>query len=125
MLGFTLICCVAAFILGPEVLGLLYSKDLSAFRLALVLVVLGGGVFACCQLFYYVFVILRRQKWVLGFILEHLQLRLFLRRRWWERWGIVGAALSFILIHLVILAAYAFLLRLFFKGETSCLKLPL
>lgn len=117
MLGFTLICCVAAFILGPEVLGLLYSKDLSAFRLALVLVVLGGGVFACCQLFYYVFVILRRQKWVLGIYLGASAAAFIFTAALVGTLGIVGAALSFILIHLVILAAYAFLLRLFLRGR--------
>lgn len=117
VLGFTLICCVAAFILGPEVLGLLYSKDLSAFRLALVLVVLGGGVFACCQLFYYIFVILRRQKWVLGIYLGASAVAFIFTAALVGTLGIVGAALSFILIHLVILAAYAFLLRLFLRGR--------
>lgn len=118
VMGFTALCCGGAALLGPQVLGLLYSKDLSAFRFPLVLVVLGGGIFACCQLFYYIFVILRRQKWVFGIYLSALIVSTLITAVLVSEQGISGAALSFILTHLFILAVYALLLAAFLKGRS-------
>lgn len=64
IVAFTLVCCLGAASLGSHVLGFLYHKDLSAQVVPLVLVVLGGGIFAACQLFYYIFVIMRRQIYI-------------------------------------------------------------
>ena len=119
VMGFTFICCAGTALLGPQVLGLLYGKDLSAFRLPLVLVVFGGGIFACCQLFYYIFVILRRQKWLFAIYSAALVVSVMVTIVLVSIQGITGAVLSFIVTHLfiLILTVCALLLAVFLRGE--------
>ena len=107
---FTLVCCLGAAIWGTPVLGFLYHKDLSAQAAPLVLVVFGGGVFAMCQLYYYVFVILRRQKdiSIIYILASILSIPITYGCIQWV--GLTGAALSFIAVHAVIFMLYLGLL---------------
>lgn len=108
--GFTLICCLGAAILGTPVLGFLYHKDLSAQAVPLVLVVFGGGVFAMCQLYYYIFVILRRQKdiSIIYILASILSIPITYGCIQWI--GLTGAALSFAAVHMIIFILYLMLL---------------
>lgn len=110
--AFTLVCCLGAASLGTHVLGFLYRKDLSAQVVPLVLVVLGGGIYAACQLFYYIFVIMRRQIYVsLIYILTTvLSIPITYKCIQWGR--LTGAALAFVVVHIVIFVLYlGFLMR--------------
>lgn len=112
IVAFTLVCCLGAASLGTHVLGFLYRKDLSAHVVPLVLVVLGGGIYAACQLFYYIFVIMRRQIYVsLIYILTTvLSIPITYKCIQWGR--LTGAALAFVVVHLVIFVLYlGFLIR--------------
>lgn len=104
--SFTIICILAAYFLGVPVLGAIYKKDISAYRIALVYVVIGGGIFAVGQLFYYILVILREQKKIMciysiGFVVAVVSAYCLVRAM-----GIDGAALSLILTMTVILLLY-------------------
>ena len=106
----TLAGCMAAYWVGIPVLEVLYRKDLSAFRNALALVVLGGGVFAACQLFYYILVILRKQVCILGVYSLALIAACGMTYLGVKRLEITGAVLSFVGVHLLILICYLFVL---------------
>jgi len=102
VMGFTGICALGASLIGPEVLGWLYSADLTGQRAALALVVVGGGMFACSQLLYFVLVILRQQDrlfvsyaagCVLGLLCSVLLVKPF---------GVLGAAGAFALAHMLL-----------------------
>lgn len=101
--AFTGVCSVCAYVLGAEILGILYKKDLSVFRVHLMLVVIGGGVFAICQLFYYIFVILRWQKYILITYLFAIILTFAATAILVAEMEIMGAVLAFIITHIFIL----------------------
>lgn len=111
ILGLIAACCAGAWVLGTQVLGFLYGKDLSALRLSLTLVVLGGGIFAMCQLFYYILVILRRQKGIVLLYISAFVLSIPLSLFMISAWGILGAVLAFAATHLLILLGYLVQLR--------------
>lgn len=100
--------CAAAAGLGAPVLGLLYAKDLSGLRAPITLVVLGGGVFAACQLAYYLLVVMRLQKYVMLIYLAGLAATVPLTAGLVGTLGLTGASLSFVATHLLILLCYGF-----------------
>lgn len=123
VIGFTGICCVAAGLCGTQVLGFIYNKNLAEQRIALILVVVGGGIYAIDQLFYFILVILRMQRkimiiYVVGLVASVISTGIFVRY-----YGIIGAALSFILTHGIILMEYYSNLVGYIKLESKrCLK---
>lgn len=69
ILGLTVLAVGGAALLGIPVLSLLYSnlrEALSQCRLALVMIILGGGFNAWMNLFYYTLVIMKRQRHIFG-----------------------------------------------------------
>lgn len=111
VIGFTLVCCAGAAVLGAPVLGLLYRKDLSGYVVPLVIVVLGGGIFALCQLMYYIFVILRWQKHISRIYLLAVTTAVPITYTLIRWRGVSGAALSFAAVHCVIFLSYMGILR--------------
>ena len=104
--GFTAICCVGAWFLGAPVLGFVYGKDISAYTVPLTIIVLGGGVFALCNLFYCIYVILREQKTIMGFYLAALACAVVLAAVCIPRGAVTGASLAFLITHLILLCGY-------------------
>lgn len=114
--GLTLICCIVSYLWGLPVLGLIYNKDLSAFKGALTLVVLGGGIFATGQLFFYILVILRLQNRIMYIYILSLLATVILTGGLVTIMGITGAAISFILTQMVVVQGYCCILKKAFKG---------
>lgn len=88
------------------VLGFLYRKDLSAQAVPLVLVVLGSGVFSMCQLYYYIFVIMRRQNYIALIYVLATMLSIPITYGCIQWIGLTGAALSFVVVHMIIFILY-------------------
>ena len=61
----TAACCLGAFLLGVPVLSLVFGHDLSPYRSALVILILGGGFKAAVMLLYYALTTMRKQKLIL------------------------------------------------------------
>lgn len=69
ILGLTVLAVGGAAVLGIPALSLLYSKlqdALGECRLALIMIILGGGFNAWMNLFYYTLVIMKRQRQIFG-----------------------------------------------------------
>lgn len=113
----TMICCLGAWFFGASILGPIYGKDISAYTPALTMIVLGGGIFALCNLFYYIFVILRKQQTVMRLYLAALAAAVLLSAILVRQAGVFGAAAAFTLSHVLLLAAYLFALRRALKGR--------
>lgn len=113
----TLFCCLCAYFLGVQVLGFIYKKDLSALVWPLTFIVLGGGIFAACQLFYYILVILRQQKAILFIYSVAVIISVFLSYVMISTSGILGAAFAFASVHALILLAYILLTAHFFLNQ--------
>lgn len=103
---FTVFCCLGAYVLGAPVLGWLYKKDLSMLKYELALIVLGGGVFAACQLFYYILVILRQQKKILAIYTFLFLISTAVTALLVIKMQLMGAVLSFIVTHVILLVVY-------------------
>lgn len=114
-LAATAFCSLLAWLIGIPILSWLYGVDLDAHKLSLAFVVMGGGIYALCQLMYYTVMLFRNQKltmlnYMVCFVLS-VPLCYFLVCRA----GLFGAVLSFIFTHLLLLALFTlifhFLLR--------------
>lgn len=117
---FTAVCCLGVWLCGVEVLGWFYGADLSGQRLPLLLIIVGGGLFACCQLIYYVILILRRQGLIMIDYALCLMAALLVCPALVKKSGIMGAALSFVVIQLLLILIYlAFAAFLFLRGRRS------
>lgn len=108
--AFTAFCCVCAYYLGIHVLGFIYKKDLSSLEWPLTLIILGGGLFAVCDLFYYILVIMRVQKGIFAVYIGATIGSLLLSFVFISRHGILGAAYSFVITHALILFAFILLI---------------
>lgn len=117
--GFTVICCIAAYFLGPQVLGYIYDKDISAQRISLTLVVLGGGIFAIGELFFYILVILRLQDKIMYIYIVGVLAAMVLTGGFVFFSGIIGAVLSFILTQVVVVLEYCIVLVKSLKGKLA------
>lgn len=106
MLGITLAACVGAWWLGPPVLGLIYGTSLTHLRAELTWLIFGSGIFALCQLAYYMLVILRKNAQILCLYVVNTVIAVLVSAWLIPRWGLLGASLSFGLSHGVLLLCY-------------------
>lgn len=113
------VCCAAAFLVGTQALGLLYGRTLTGLEVPLTLIVLGGGLFAFCGCLYYIFVILRMQKRIMAVYLLAFAVGPVPTALLTGRFGLTGAALSFILVNGVALGCFAALLLKTLRGKQN------
>lgn len=115
--GFTAVCCVGAALLGVPVLGFLYNKDLSGLAAPLTGVVLGGGIYALSQLFYFIMVILRQQRNVLKLYIATTAVSALLTNCLIDWLGIAGAVSAFAGTHVFLLAGYVYQMMRMLREE--------
>lgn len=65
IVALTAVCCAGAFLLGVPVLSVIFGQDLRPYRLALVILILGGGFNAASMLLYYAMTTMRKQTHIL------------------------------------------------------------
>ncbi|MBP3926046.1 MAG: lipopolysaccharide biosynthesis protein, partial [Clostridium sp.] len=109
ILWLTVLAVGGAAVLGIPVLSLLYSNlrdALSECRLALVMIVLGGGFNAWMNLFYYTLVIMKRQRHIFGGYVLVCVTAAVISPQAVRAGGILGGAASYLL--LMILLALCF-----------------
>ncbi len=109
ILGLTVLAVGAAALLGIPVLSLLYSnlrEALSECRLALILIILGGGFNAWMNLFYYTLVIMKMQKHIFGGYVLVCVAAAMISPMAVRAGGILGGAASYLV--LMILLAFCF-----------------
>ena len=63
--GLTVVCVLAAYVAGIPVLSFLYGLDLSDYRMALCIMILGGAFCAVYTMFQYAIIIMRHQYYSL------------------------------------------------------------
>ncbi len=102
-----------AWVLGRPILGIMerilgpsYEGSLVPCHKAFVLVVLGGGFYAILNLYYYVLVILRRQKVIFGIYAVMTVLAAVLAPVFVKQGGILGAAWAYLVLMVVMAAGF-------------------
>lgn len=94
--GITLACVIAAALLGPPVLGVLYATDLGQWRLELCLLVAGGGLLALASLFTMGMTIIREQRrLLLGYTVVAI-MAFVVSGPMVGRLGVLGASLCYV-----------------------------
>ena len=107
VVGLTLLSLVGAYFLGVPILSLLYSTDLSAYRLELLILLLGGGFLGLSGLLHILITIIRRQAWILWSYGLVTVLALMITFPVVRKYGILGASLLY-LINMVLLCICLF-----------------
>ncbi len=107
----TAAACGGAYFLGAPVLGFLYKKDIAEYTLEMVWIVLGGGAFAACQLFYYILVLCRKQKQILMIYAGGTGISAVFSILFVRHFALAGAALAFLVTHLILLIGYFIFVR--------------
>lgn len=109
ILGLTVLAVGGAALLGIPVLSLLYSNlrdALSQCRLALVMIILGGGFNAWMNLFYYTLVIMKRQKHIFAGYVLVCAAAAVISPMAVRRAGILGGAASYLLLMVLLVVCF-------------------
>lgn len=111
--GLSVIAVGGAAFLGRPVLGLLewflgpaYAGTLAVYHIPFVLIVLGGAFYAVLNLYYYALVIMRRQRVIFGIYLVLAMGAAALAPRMVLAYGIWGAAMAYLILMVVMAAAF-------------------
>lgn len=91
----TAVCCLGAFLLGVPVLSLIFGHDLTPYRSALVILILGGGFNAAAMLLYYALTAMRRQTQIVLCYGAAFFVALAAAPVLVKRFGIMGGAVSY------------------------------
>lgn len=107
--GITVICICGAALVGTPVLGWMYNTELSMYRTELLILLLGGGLFALTGVVSTMLTIMRFQQSLLsGYIV--VSLIAFLQAdKIILRWGIRGAACFYAFLMLILLVIFLLL----------------
>lgn len=118
--GFTVIVALAGGTIGIPVLELVFGRDLSSVRWDLVLVLFGGGISALTSLMDNLLTIFRKQYLNLIGYFVSLVVAVYLGSFMIERYGIYGAALTYVssmVVLFAVLLSICFVVEKKLKGE--------
>ncbi len=114
IIGLTAAAFVLSLLLSGPVLGIFelllgkgYEGQLYAQRMVFSLIILGGGIYALNNLFYYILVIMRRQIQIFFIYLIGSVLALGLSMLLVGAYGMLGGALSYLVLMLLMLGIFA------------------
>ena len=102
----TVIAMAGAWAIGVPVLGAISNVELKPYKSGLLFIVLGGGFFAVMNLFYYVLVIMKKQKGIFFGYVPVCILSFFLSFWLVGVGGINGAAFSYMLEMLILMLCF-------------------
>lgn len=110
--GITTICVAGAYVLGIPVLSVLYSTDLSSYKMELIVLLLGGGFLAVSGLLMTVATIIRYQKYLLiGYGLCAALAYVFAEPMV-ARFSVMGAAVLNLLLMVIMCVIFAIILAI-------------
>lgn len=102
----TIIALAGAWAIGVPVLGVISNVELKPYKSGLLFIVLGGGFFAVMNLFYYVLVIMKKQKGIFFGYVPVCLLSFFLSFWLVREGGINGGAFSYMLEMLFLMLCF-------------------
>ena len=114
ILGLSLLCLIGTLLLGKPVLHVLelmlgegYEGLFTGSFFTFFLIICGGAIYALNNLVYYILIILRRQRTVFFIYLFGALLAFFISRYMVGAYGMAGGAISYVILMLVMLAAFS------------------
>ena len=117
ILGISFIICILAFLFGIPFLSILYNSDLSIYKNAFMILILGSGIFAIVGFLTIIITIIRRQKdLVIGYIIAAFS-AMIINPLLVKKYALDGAALGYTLIVSVLLVMFVLLLSFRIRSE--------
>ena len=112
-----LVCEIGGYILGIPVLSLLYHTDLTNYKTELLILLLGGGLFAISWFFVTVLTIMRKQNYTAcGYIIVAI-LAFILSPAFVKKYEIIGASLLYLVLMFLLCAIFS--LPIIIKRKTK------
>ena len=120
--GLSVLAVAGAAVLGKPVLGILerilgsgYEGCLTVYFWPFVICVAGGGFYAFLNLYYYVLVIMRKQRMIFGIYAVMTVIAAVISPGFVKAYGIPGAAFGYLLLMLLMTAGFFFCERLAYR----------
>lgn len=102
---FTIAVCIGGYLLGTQVLGIVYGKSVSEFRFQLLLLLLAGGISTIATLFDNVLTLMRKQIYsTFSYVVSILSV-VFISDLFVVKYKMTGAAIVFMISMIVLLIA--------------------
>lgn len=109
------LCLLGAWILGIPVLSLLYGVDLSPYKTILMILLIGGGVYAYNSLMLAVLTLMRKQNFIMWLYITAAVITVGSMVVIVRNYGIQGGAVFFVIVMLLIALAFGVKYQLEFK----------
>lgn len=101
--GGGMLIVVLAYLLGVQVLGLVFGVDLSDYQLPFTILILAGVLYALAIIFENILTIMRKQRLLIAIYVIMLVVTLLITKTFIFNWGMLGAALAFLVVMFVYL----------------------
>lgn len=92
----TLIIIAGGYLVGPQILSILYGVDILPYRKELIILLIGGGFSGISVLLYYLITIIHKQKWMVFGYYIILIISYFIDYKLVKSFGLLGASLSYL-----------------------------
>lgn len=101
--GGGMLIVVLAYLLGVQVLGLVFGVDLSDYQFSFTILILAGVLYALAIIFENILTIMRKQHLLITIYVIMLVVTLLITKTFIFNWGMLGAALAFLVVMVVYL----------------------
>lgn len=101
--GGGMLIVVLAYLLGVQVLGLVFGVDLSDYQFSFTILILAGVSYALAIIFENILTIMRKQHLLITIYVIMLVVTLLITKTFIFNWGMFGAALAFLVVMVVYL----------------------
>lgn len=101
--GGGMLIVVLAYFLGVQVLGLVFGVELSDYQLPFTILILAGVLYALAIIFENILTIMRKQHLLITIYVIMLVVTLLITKSFIFSWGMLGAALAFLVVMVVYL----------------------
>lgn len=101
--GGGILIVVLAYLLGVQVLGLVFGVDLSDYQFPFTILILAGVLYALAIIFENILTIMRKQHLLITIYVIMLVVTLLITKTFIFNWGMLGAALAFLVVMFVYL----------------------
>ncbi|MDU7738769.1 polysaccharide biosynthesis protein [Streptococcus sp. HMSC078H03] len=98
--GGLLVVCLA-YLLGVQVLGLVFGLDLASYQLPFTILILAGVLYAVAIIFENILTIMRKQHLLIAIYVAMLIVTLLITKTFIYSWGMLGASLAFLVVMIV------------------------
>lgn len=100
--GGLLVVCLA-YLLGVQVLGIVFGLDLALYQVSFTILILAGVLYAVAIIFENILTIMRKQHLLIAIYVAMLIVTLLITKMFIYSWGMLGASLAFLVVMIVYL----------------------